>query len=92
MKKIFKYEIQAEDIQKMNIPSERILSVQEQRNKIVVYALVDTENTVLNAYEFGMNGTGNPVTFDIDNFEFLGTVKLSDGQLMFHVFYRKVEK
>jgi len=90
MKKIYKYEIQAEDIQRIDIPSERILSVQEQHNKIVVYALIDTENTTLQTYEFGMNGTGNPITFEVETFEFLGTVKLYDGSLMFHVFCRKI--
>lgn len=33
-------------------------------------------------------GTGQPIKDDIDNYKFLGTVKLVDGGLMFHVFAR----
>jgi hypothetical protein len=90
MKKIYKYELDITDNQTIDIPSDTILSVMEQNSKVVVYALVDTENVLLTTYEFGMNGTGNPINFDVDSFTFLGTVKLYDGGLMFHVFYKKV--
>jgi hypothetical protein len=35
-----------------------------------------------------MNGTGNPVSFEVDLFTSLGTVKLFGGNL---IFYRKLE-
>lgn len=90
MKKIFKYELEVTDNQVISIPSDNILSVEEQNEKVVVYALVDTDTTPIK-YEFGMNGTGNPITFEIEHFAFLGTVKMYGGSLMFHVFYRKLE-
>lgn len=90
MKRIYKYELEVADNQIIDIPSNTLLSAQEQNEKIVVYALVDTES-ISTKYEFGINGSGNPITFDIENFDFLGTVKMYNGSLMFHVFYRKVE-
>ncbi|AEG59005.1 DUF7352 domain-containing protein [Desulforamulus ruminis] len=90
MKRIFKYELEVAGFQVVNIQSEAILSVQEQNEKIVVYALVDTDLPP-NKYEFGIIGTGHPITFDINKFCFLGTVKMYGGGLMFHVFYRKLE-
>lgn len=89
MKRIFKYELEVKDNQTLEIASDDILSVQEQNEEVVVYALVDTERPSVK-YEFSMNGTGNPINFDIENFKFLGTVKMYDGSLMYHVFYRKL--
>lgn len=88
MKRIFKYILDASDNQVIEIPSETILSVEEQNEKIVVYAIVDTDIEPIK-YEFGINGTGNSITFEIEYFKFLGTVKMYNGSLMFHVFYRK---
>lgn len=89
MKKIFKYVLGIYDNQTIEIASDRILSVEEQNEKIVVYAVVDTEKQPVK-YEFGINGTGNPITFEIDQYTFLGTVKMYAGSLIFHVFYRVV--
>lgn len=93
MQKIFKYELQITDRQKLHIPSTRILSVAEQDNKIVVYASVlqdyflDSEE-----YEFIIVGTGNKPSIDLDYCHFLGTVKLNEGKLMFHVFYYHIPR
>ena len=91
MKKIFKYEIKPQDTQILSIQSKNILSAEEQHGKIVIYALVDTEIESIE-YEFGLNGTGNNINFDIDLFEFLDTVKMDNGLLMFHIFYRTIRK
>jgi len=91
MKTVFKYPLIATDNQVVYIPSEKILSVRGQGSSIVLYALVDTDKKEeVHAYEIGINGTGNLITFDVDNFTFLGTVKIFDGRLMFHVFYKKI--
>ena len=90
MKRIFKYILDAAN-QVIEIPSETILSVEEQNEEIVVYAIVDTDIEPIK-YEFGINGTGNSITFEIEHFKFLGTVKMHNGSLMFHVFYRKLYK
>jgi len=91
MKRIFKYPLEVEDHQILEIPSNRLLSVQEQNGEVVVYAMVDTVKPPIK-YEFAINGTGNPVNFDADNFNFLGTVKLYNGSIMFHVFYRELKE
>jgi hypothetical protein len=90
VKEIYKYNLGIADSQMLNIPSDTILSVQEQNEEVVVYALVETESPLIK-YEFVINGTGNPISFDVDKFTFLGTVNLFNGALMFHVFYRKAE-
>lgn len=91
MKSIYKYKLKETNKQEIVIPSSKILSVHSQREAIVVYALVDTDNSKDTKYEFRVYGTGHDVQEDIDDYNFLGTVKLADGYLMFHVFYKEVE-
>lgn len=88
MKSIFKYVIkQNETILKIPLDeTKRILSVCEQKGSIVVYALVDTEAVDVNV-QIWVRGTKYEA-IELDKFAFLGTVKLYDGELMFHVFYR----
>lgn len=87
MKKIFKYILEPVDVQRLDIPTgSKLLSVTEQYGKIVLYALVDDAQGGLDSFEIFVKGTGRPAD-DIDNCKFLGTVKLYEGELMFHVFY-----
>jgi len=89
MKNIFKYTLEILDVQRLDIPTgSKILSVAEQYGNIVLYALVDDARGGLDSFEIFIRGTGHPFG-DIDNCEFLGTVKLDEGRLMFHVFYKK---
>lgn len=88
MKKIYKYTLKPTSEQTITIPSNsRILSVEEQYSNIVVYALVDTTKEEIEDYYFQIRGTGHDADY-LEDYTFLGTVKLHDGQLMFHVFYR----
>jgi hypothetical protein len=53
--------------------------------------LVDTEEAnedIKEVYEILVCGTGHEVTNDISKYTFLDTVKISNGTLMFHVFYK----
>ncbi len=88
MKRIFKYTLKAKDVQDVVIPyPNRILSVTEQYGSIVVYALVDDcENGDGEIYTFQIRGTGHNAD-GLEGYTFLGTAKLLDGDLMFHVFY-----
>lgn len=88
MKKVYKYVLKATDEQVVEIPSIDILSVESQLDNIVVYALVDIDNPIVNCYTFRVYGTGHDIKNDIDSFKFLGTVKMHNGSLMFHVFYK----
>ena len=90
MKSIFKYTLEVTDFQKLSLPVDsKILSVAEQNMQIVLYALVDTDSDVLDDYLIIIHGTGHPANY-VDNQVFLGTVKMANGSLMFHVFYRKL--
>jgi len=92
-KKIYKYTLSFEDLQTLSLPGRsEILSVCEQYGNMVLYAIVDSEITVFHDYEIRIYGTGHPVPSWLEDFTFLGTVKLSDGSLMFHVFYQKPQK
>ena len=88
MRKIFKYQLEITDYQTIEVKSPAVLlSVAEQNNQIVMYAIVDD-------LEYGIPvdvmiiGTGRPIKDDVENYKFLGTVKLANGRLMFHVFAR----
>jgi len=65
----------------------QILSVQNQKEGIVVYALVDPSLPKVKR-EFRICGTGDTFSLDIENFKFVGTVQLLGGILVFHVFVR----
>lgn len=88
MERVYKYVLKATDEQVIEIPSINILSVESQLDDIVVYALVDIDNPTPNRYTFRVHGTGHDIKNDIDSFKFLGTVKMYNGSLMFHVFYK----
>jgi len=87
MMKIFKYTLEVLEVQRLDIPKgSKLLSVEEQYGNIVLYALVDDTQGGLDSFEIFVKRTGYPAD-DIENYKFLGTVKLSEGKLMFHVFY-----
>ena len=96
MKTIYKY-----NLMEAYVPGEnpkvkvkgfiRILSVAEQNNEIIVYCYVDTGIERETLLEFIICGTGQ--SFDWGNkYEFLGTVKLSEGRWMWHIFYKEVKE
>jgi len=92
MNRIYKYELSPTDRQVLNLPKgTEILSVIDQWNDIVLYALID-ENFVHDTepFTFIIRGTGHDAgNFKRQNYIFLGTVKLQEGAVMLHVFYRK---
>jgi hypothetical protein len=64
-----------------------LLSVAEQNDGIVLFALVnDIEESI--PVDIRIIGTGNTIKDDIENYKFLGTVKLTNGSLIFHIFGR----
>jgi hypothetical protein len=92
MKSIWKYTLEAKVKQSIGMPlGSKILSAENQGGNIVVYALVDTEEVtgyIKDSYEILVYGTGHEVTNDISNYTFLDTVKMDNGLMMFHVFYK----
>ena len=88
MKKIYKYTLKLDVIQAVLIPGfVRILSVHNQKDAVNVWIETDTalpEKTV----NFHIYGTGNVVNSNVE-LDFIGTVHLYDGELVFHVFSEK---
>lgn len=87
-KEIWKYVIHPET-QEINMPcGSIILSVDVQYEKICIWVEVDLEQ-VNNPYKtrrFKVYGTGHLISIPHKNRQFIGTVKLSGGSLIFHVF------
>ena len=89
MKRVYKYELLPQELQIISLPVDsKVLSVIEQNNTIMMYALVDIEEIEMNKYYFAIYGTGHNINDGINTFEFLNTVKLNNGTLVFHVFYQ----
>lgn len=96
MNRVLKYPLQSLPVEMLTVPKgSQILSVQEQRGKVVIYALEPDSLPFdeapegmqpIETYVITIAGTGlrveNPGTF-------LGTLMLLGGNLVWHVFYRK---
>jgi hypothetical protein len=89
MKTIYKYHL-ISPMSNIKLPKgAKILSVINQLEKIIIYALVDPEELELEEFTFAILPTGTyPATYN-DNYIFLGTVSFNGGSLVFHVFYTK---
>jgi hypothetical protein len=86
MKKIFKY-VLLEAVQKGELPTgAKILAVQVQQKDVCVWVLVDpgakpepvTFHTIPTGQEFETSGK-----------EYIGTVQMAEGHLVFHVFVER---
>jgi hypothetical protein len=91
MRTIWKYPLEVTDEQKIRIPSSAILlSAQAQKSRPCLWALVDpTEpETDYIIATVKMHGTGQPVPNDVLQNQFLGTIQLWKGDLVFHVFVK----
>ena len=90
MNAIYKYELKGDTLQTVLLPADSIvLSVVEQHEKIVMYAIVDVQQNDIEEIEFLLLCTGQTFNYVFDDYTFLNTVKLSDGDVMAHVFVEK---
>ena len=88
MKRILKYTLDIVDHQELTLSeNSKILSVKNQRDNIVLYALTDELTTC--TYSIIMHGTGHTAD-DVIGAQFIGTVSLHNGSLVFHVFARRI--
>jgi hypothetical protein len=89
MNTIFKYKLENIDQQTIEIPlPARILSVVEKNDDIVLYAVVDDDKDIPKIpVDISIKGTGDIVESGIGLYTFLGTVKLFNGNEIWHVFY-----
>ena len=88
MNRIYKYTLEKKCEQIIKIPSHYILSVANQNDNIVVYAVVSDDIEPIE-YKFFIQGTGSPISLEWYRTEFLGTVLSSNGNFVFHIFYDK---
>lgn len=88
---IHKYGLRIVDTQTLPLPRDhRILSVQEQRGEVCVWALVDTDSPPVSV-RFWIVGTGHPFPHELAYAKedtYLGTVQA--GPLVWHVFAAEV--
>lgn len=86
-RRIFKYELKLDTVNIVSMPKgAEVISVIEQNNGIVVYAIVDPDETQMVDKVFTIVGTGRDMTFDADDYVFLGTVSMFAGRYIWHVF------
>ena len=87
MKTIYKYPLETTDTQVIKIPRyHKILSVQEQNTKLIMWVLVDS-NSDEEDVTIEIFGTGNPINPDFKRFSYISTVQDFRG-LVWHVFRR----
>lgn len=90
MKSIWKYPLKVTDEQRVEITiGSDILSVLNQNEQIVMYVAVSDSPTII-ARQVCIRGTGHPAG-EIPP-DFLGSVSLHGGSLVFHVFVDHSER
>lgn len=88
MKRIFKYPLSIVNIQEIEMPENAsILSVGNQMEEMFIWAEVEEER-VLVSYRILILGTGHiiPVQPTNTNRQFIGSVQMAGGTLIWHVF------
>ncbi len=97
MRVIYKNKILPDDTTSVYVSEgSQILSAISQRGEIVVYSLENKDKLREERYEFRTIATGlllNEIIegVNIDDYTFLDTVSIYGGELIYHVFYRKVK-
>lgn len=87
MKTIFKYEIDNNNLSVEMHQNAKILTVQEQRGKICIWAEIDTSKD-FELRHFVLMGTGHSFHNIPENIKYIGTVQLHNGDLVIHVYER----
>lgn len=83
--RIWKYDVPIADEIIVDMPYEsKVLTVQMQRGRPVIWALVH-ERWPEEQRRFRWVGTGHPMASD-DDITYVGSVQLSDGDFVFHLF------
>jgi len=86
MKKVFKYQFVANDYVTFGLPiGAEILTVQEQKGNLCLWALVDPNEHWIENRVIRMAGTGHPID-DVAQYRYINTIQLLGGELIFHFF------
>lgn len=91
MRTIHKYSLELTDFQYVQIPEGyAILSVEMQRDKPILYAIVES-TAKLTTVGVVIKGTGHLFEEDVGVVDFINTINVHEGRLMFHVFAKQVK-
>ena len=86
MKKIYKYYIPIEDEFELELPERaKILTFQAQNDEGFIWAIIDIGDRIIKV-KFRMFGTGHPIREEIDELEYIGTIQIYNGGLVWHLF------
>ncbi|MCK5236178.1 MAG: hypothetical protein KAR06_04250 [Deltaproteobacteria bacterium] len=89
MKTIYKFPVAIMDEQPFHLPEDaELLSVVEQRGSVVLYVLADFSQPSNVRHTIKIFGTGHSIN-ENEGYKFLDTVKMGDGILMWHIFFKK---
>lgn len=87
MQTIYKYPLEVTDKQSLTLPDgAKILSVQMQGESLCLWAMVSPTIQAIETRTFWIYGTGHDVTLAPEHLNFLATVQMRGGTLIFHVF------
>ena len=87
MKTIYKYTIDVEDVQDVEMPEgAKILCVQTQYETPWIWAMVDNEEAKTLRRVIRIYGTGHPIAVSEERLQYLGTFQLLGGKFVGHVF------
>lgn len=91
MKSVYKYDLPVTEKSTLHLPvGTEVLSLTEQNNKLVLYCLVPITETEMEYYEVLMFGTGEKITTDLSEYQFIGTGGIFTKSLIVHAFYKKL--
>lgn len=93
MKTIYKYELEGEDIQTLQLPANhKILCARNQNEKFVLYIQLDTLETEMIDVEILIAGTGQQLSTDIDtDYIYIDTVGFGNMSYVFHIYHKICE-
>ena len=84
MKTVYKYPLKIDDYQQVTLPAgAKILCIKVQHGIPCLWALIDKEQTCEETLTIRCAGTGHDIK---DNVEYIDTVMLVGGALVFHFF------
>lgn len=86
---VWKYTLEPESLMVDMPHGAKILSVREQHGEICLWALVDPDAASFDRREFVVIGTGEHHS-GVEGMNYLGTVLLTGGHIVLHVFEKPV--
>ncbi len=87
--RVFKYEIPLADEPLVRLPiGARILSVGQQNDRLLLWAMVDPVEMRTRRHIFRVAGTGHEIA-DVSELKFLSSIQIEDGCTVLHIFERE---